>query len=115
MGLDGVPMSERQLVEVLDYYRPQLRVDDKARSIIMWIRNAPLPKTAKPIYRLLFHSALATLPNDFRVMIGIRSYPLWLLRPITTFLLLLGRKAIGKDSPIEDAAIARLKRVGLIA
>ena len=115
LGLDGVPMSERELVEVLDHYRPQLRVDEKARSIIMWIRNAPLPKAAKPIYRLLFHSALAALPRDFREMIGIRSYPLWLLRPVTTFLLQLGRKAIGKDSPIEDAAIARLKRVGLIA
>jgi len=114
LGLDKVPMSETELIEALDHYRPQLRVDDKARSVINWIQNAPLPRAAKPAYRLLFHSALATLPRDFRQMIGIRSYPLWILRPITTFLLVLGRKAIGPDSPIEDAAKARLQRVGLI-
>jgi len=114
LGLDKVPMSETELIEALDHYRPQLRVDDKARSVISWIQNAPLPRAAKPAYRLLFHSALATLPRDFRQMIGIRSYPLWILRPITTFLLVLGRKAIGPDSPIEDAAKARLQRVGLI-
>ena len=114
LGLDKVPMSETELIEALDHYRPQLRVDDKARSVINWIQNAPLPRAAKPAYRLLFHSALATLPRDFRQMIGIRSYPLWILRPITTFLLVLGRKAIGADSPIEDAAKARLQRVGLI-
>ena len=114
LGLDKVPMSETELIEALDHYRPQLRVDEKARSVISWIRNAPLPRAAKPAYRLLFHSALATLPKDFRQMIGIRSYPLWILRPITAFLLVLGRKAIGPDSPIEDAAKARLQRVGLI-
>jgi uncharacterized protein (DUF2236 family) len=114
LGLEKVPMNEKELVEALDHYRQQLRVDDKARSVISWIRNAPLPRAAKPAYRLLFHSALATLPKDFRQMIGIRSYPLWILRPITTFLLVLGRKAIGPDSPIEDAAKARLARVGLI-
>jgi len=114
LGLEKVPMNENELIEALDHYRPQLRVDDKARSVISWIQNAPLPRAAKPAYRLLFHSALATLPRDFRQMIGIRSYPLWILRPITTFLLVLGRKAIGPDSPIEDAAKARLQRVGLI-
>ena len=114
LGLEKVPMNENELIEALDHYRPQLRVDDKARSVINWIQNAPLPRAAKPAYRLLFHSALATLPRDFRQMIGIRSYPLWILRPITTFLLVLGRKAIGADSPIEDAAKARLQRVGLI-
>ena len=114
LGLDKVPMTERELVEVLDYYRPQLRVDENAKSVISWIRNAPLPRAAKPAYRLLFHSALATWPKDFRQMIGIRSYPLWMLRPVTTFLLMLGRKAIGPDSPIEDAAKVRLSRVGLI-
>lgn len=114
LGLDKVPMSEQELVQALDQYRPQLRVDEQASAVISWIRNAPLPPAAKPAYRLLFHSALATLPKDFQDMIGIRSYPLWLLRPITTTLLRLGRKAIGPDSPIEDAALARLRRVGLI-
>ena len=98
----------------LDNFRPQLRADANAKSVISWIRKAPLPNAAKPIYNLLFHSALATLPEDLRKMIGIRGYPLWLLRPITTTLLRLGRVSIGPDSPIEDAAIARLTRLGMI-
>lgn len=115
LGLDDCPMTEAELEQALDNYRPQLRADDDAKSVISWIRKAPLPTAAKPIYKLLFHSALATLPEDLRKMIGIRGYPLWLLRPITTTLLRLGRVSIGPDSPIEDAAIARLTRLGMIS
>lgn len=114
LGLEKVPMTEAELEATLDRYRPMLRVDENASAVIRWIRNAPLPRAARPVYRLLFHSALATLPRDFRGMIGIKGYPLWLLRPLTTSLLRFGRFAIGPDSPIEDAAKARLRRMGMI-
>ena len=114
LGLSEVPMTEAELAQTLERFKPSLRVDAKAKSVIRWIRNAPLPKAAKPVYSLLFQAALASLPKELRKMIGMRSLPLWLLRPLVTNLLAFGRFAIGPDSPIEDAALARLSRLGIL-
>jgi hypothetical protein len=107
-------MSEAELVATLNDFYPQLRVTKQTMDVIHWIKNAPLPPLAKPVYKLLFHSALATMPADFRKLIGMKGYPLWMLRPLTTNLLRLMRFAIGPESPIEDAARARLVRAGVI-
>jgi hypothetical protein len=96
-------------------YSQHLNCDEKALNVIRWIRNAPLPKTAKPIYALLFQAALVSLPKDIQEKIGIRSLPIWVLRPLVVNLLAFLRFAIGPDSPIEDAALARLRRLGAIA
>ena len=114
LGLSEVPMTEAELAQTLERFKPSLRVDAKAKSVIRWIRNAPLPKAAKSFYSLLFQAALASLPKELRKMIGMRSLPLWLLRPLVTNLLAFGRFAIGPDSPIEDAALARLSRLGIL-
>lgn len=113
LGLESAPNSEAELLATLDNFKPDLVVSEKTRKVIHWIKKAPLPLLAKPVYALLFHSALASLPNEYRQMIGLRSLPLWLLRPTTTTLLRLMRFAIGPDSPIEDAAKARLVRAGV--
>jgi uncharacterized protein (DUF2236 family) len=114
LGLDEVPKNEAELVATLEEFSSSLRCDEDSKSVINWIRKAPLPRSAKPIYALLFQAALASLPPRIREQIGIRSLPLWLLRPVVTNLLALLRFAIGPDSPIEDAALARLRRLGAI-
>ncbi len=114
LGLDKVPKSETELVETLESYSNVLRCDEKSRSVITWIKKAPLPLVAKPIYQLLFQAALTSLPSQIQQQIGMRSWPLWILRPMVTNLLAFLRFAIGPDSPIEDAAIARLRRLGAI-
>lgn len=114
LGLEEVPMSEKELFETLDNFYPQLSVTEETRNVIRWIRKAPLPPLAKPVYVLLFHSALASLPENYRSLIGIKGWPLWLTRPLTTNLLRVMRWAIGPESPIEDAAVERLKRAGLL-
>jgi hypothetical protein len=45
-------------------------------------------------------------------MIGEKALPLWFVKSQTTNILRAMRIAIGSESPIEDAAIARLRRVG---
>ena len=115
LGLKTVPMSEGELELTLSDFRDKIAVTDETKNIIRWIKQAPLPPLAKPVYALLFHSALASMPKEYQKMIGLRSYPLWLLRPVTTNLLRFMRFAIGPDSPIEDAAIERLKRAGVIS
>jgi uncharacterized protein (DUF2236 family) len=111
LGLADVPASEADLNQLLDEFSEELIVTDKTRSVIKWIKNAPLPLLTKPVYKLLFYSAVASLDPRFRALIGIRSAPLWILRPITTNMLSLMRFAIGPESPIEDAALRRIERV----
>ena len=114
LGLTSVPSNEAELLRTMGEYSAVLNCDEKALSVIRWIKNAPLPKSAKPVYALLFQAALASLPIEIRAKIGMRHLPLWILRPLVTNLLAFGRFIIGPDSPIEDAAIARLRRLGAI-
>ncbi|MEY4981030.1 MAG: hypothetical protein RL174_368 [Actinomycetota bacterium] len=44
--------------------------------------------------------------------LGLTSAPEWLVTPVTRFALKAMRLAIGPESPIEDAAKARLVRIG---
>jgi uncharacterized protein (DUF2236 family) len=111
LGLTDVPASEAELNQLLDEFSEELIVTEKTESVIKWIKNAPLPLMTKPVYKLLFYSAVASLDPRFRELIGIRSAPLWVLRPITTNMLALMRFAIGPESPIEDAALRRIERV----
>jgi uncharacterized protein (DUF2236 family) len=113
LGLERAPLSESELLETLERFRPELVVTEKTSAVINWIRRAPLPPLAKPVYALLFQSALASLPKEYRDLIGLKGAPLWLTRPVTTSLLRVMRFAIGPESPIEDAARERLIRAGV--
>jgi hypothetical protein len=81
---------------------------------VQFIKNPPLPTLAKPIYRLLFDSAVLSLRPEFRTMLGLRPKPRWLIQPLTRGVLRFMRLAIGPESPIEDGAILRLKRIGAL-
>lgn len=113
LGLQSAPLSEAELLLTLAQFDSQLVVSDDTRDVFAWLKKPPLPAPAKPFYRLFFAAAIASMPKNYRDMIGERQVPLWLVRPITTSLLRLMRVAIGSESPIEDAAIARLRRVGV--
>ncbi len=110
LGLTDVPMDEASLLATIARYRAELTVTDETRETIQWIKNPPLPATSKPMYALLFQSALASLGTEYQKMIGLKSAPLSVLRPVTTRVLQLMRFAIGPESPLEDAAIRRIQR-----
>jgi uncharacterized protein (DUF2236 family) len=107
-------MDEAGLLAEMKRYHAQLVVTDDTRDTIEWIKNPPLPVTSRRVYALLFQSAVASLPEEYQTMMGLRSYPLEILRPLTTGVLQLMRFAIGPDSVFEDAAIQRLHRAGLM-
>jgi uncharacterized protein (DUF2236 family) len=112
LGLETAPQNEDELLKTLQDFDSQLVVNDDTREVFKWLKNPPLPALAKPFYRLFYFAALATLPQNYRNMIGEKSLPLWFVKSQTTNILRLMRIAIGSESPIEDAAIARLRRVG---
>lgn len=114
LGLDEAPQNEAEMLAALEDFRPELAVTEETREIIRWIQNPPLPITSLPVYSLLFKSALASLPAAYRKLLGLGDPPLSIYQPITTNLLRFMRFAIGPESPIEEAAIDRLHRAGLM-
>jgi uncharacterized protein (DUF2236 family) len=112
LGLEVAPLSEFDLLKTLKNFDTQLVVNEDTREVFKWLKNPPLPTLAKPFYRLFYFAALATLPQNYREMIGEKGLSLWFVKSQTTNILRFMRIAIGSESPIEDAAIARLRRVG---
>jgi uncharacterized protein (DUF2236 family) len=114
LGLDDAPMSEAEMLADLERYRPELAVTEETREVIRWIKNPPLPATSLPAYAFLFQAALASLPRDYQNLLGLGNPPLHILRPFTKSLLKIIRLGIGPESPIEEAAIRRLHRTGIM-
>ena len=112
LGLETAPLNEAELLATLKHFDDQLVVNEDTREVFKWLKNPPLPTLAKPFYRLFYFAALATLPQTYRDMISEKALPLWFVKSQTTNILRFMRIAIGSESPIEDAAIARLRRVG---
>jgi uncharacterized protein (DUF2236 family) len=112
LGLDVAPQSEAELLETLRGFEKDLVVTDDTRDVIKWIKYPPLPLAAKPFYRLFFFAALASMPPSYQALIGERALPLWFVKWQTTNILRAMRIAIGDESPIEEASIARLRRIG---
>jgi hypothetical protein len=112
LGLDVAPQNENELLETLATFESQLVVTEETRDVIKWIKNPPLPTLAKPFYRLFFFAALASMPQSYQNLIGERALPLWFVKSQTRNLLRLMRFAIGHESPIEEASVERLRRIG---
>ena len=117
LGLTTCPMSEAELEREIDkFFDSGLLVStpDTAK-VIAFIKNPPLPGAAKLVYGLLFDAAVLSLRPEFRELLGLKPKPRWLIRPATRWSLRLMRLAIGPESPIEDGAIARLNRIGVLS
>jgi uncharacterized protein (DUF2236 family) len=117
LGLEKCPMNSSELNnEISQLYDAGLLVSTPdTQKVVEFIRNPPLPISAKPIYGLLFDAAVVSLRPEFRKLLGLSAKPGWLIKPLTRFVLRFMRLAIGPESPIEDASIARLKRIGALA
>ena len=116
LGLDSCPMNKEELDrEITNLYKAGLLVSTPdTEKVIEFIKNPPLPASAKPIYGLLFEAAVVSLRPEFRKLLGLKAKPKWIIQPLTRFVLKFMRTAIGPESPIEDGSIARLKRIGAL-
>jgi uncharacterized protein (DUF2236 family) len=117
LGLDKCPMSESELESEIDnFYRSGILVSSAdTQRVIEFIKNPPLPGVARFVYGLLFDAAVLSLRPEFRRLLGLSAKPSWLIRPATRWTLRFMSAAIGPESPIEDGAKARLRRIGAIS
>jgi len=116
LGLEKTPTTRREMDDIItDLWRRGVLVSSESTSAVVgFIRRPPLPLAVRPIYRLLFDAAVVSMRPEFRTMLGLTAKPRWLVVPVTRAILRLIRVAIGPESPIEDGALDRLRRIGVL-
>lgn len=112
LGLCVTPRTVRDLHKAMASYENVLRVDDRTKRVLEFIKRAPLPVAARPAYRILFWAAVDTLPEHYRKRIELRIPPAWIVRGLAFPAVALMRLVIGRTSPLEDAARRRIDRLG---
>ena len=112
VGVVDPPTSEAQLRSQLDAFRDAgiLKSDERVAEAVSFIRNPPLSRGMLPAYRIMFAGAVATLPEEYRRMLGLRA-PRWPAVWATGVVLRLVRVLLGKSSSSEDAARVRIARI----
>ena len=73
-----------------------------------FIRQPPLPIPARPPYALLFAGAAATLPADYRKILGLNGAPLPVMKPVVSAMLASLGAVLGRQSPSQRNARRRL-------
>ena len=116
LGLLETPATRAEMDAQITHFidNGTLTVRDDTRRVVSFIRRPPLPLLARPVYRILFAAAVVSLRPEYRALLGLRSAPEWLITPLVRGTLRAIRVAIGPESPIEDGALDRLRRIGAI-
>jgi uncharacterized protein (DUF2236 family) len=112
VGAPHPPHSVAELRAQLDAFRLDgtLRRDERVDEAVRFIRNPPLGTGFGPAYRILFAGAVASIPVEYRRLLGLRRSPLP-VKTATRIVLAIVRRALGEASSSEDAARARLARL----
>lgn len=108
VGVTDPPRSVAQLREQLRGFDPILRSDEASKRTVKFIRQPPLPIPARPPYALLFAGAAATLPADYRKILGLNGAPLPVMKPVVSAMLASLGAVLGRQSPSQRNARRRL-------
>lgn len=114
LGLTNAPMSRAELKAEIKRYKDEgiLATNETTKQVVEFIRKPPLSRAALIAYDRMFDGAVASIPTDLQAMLGLKGKSLNVAGPITRGLLRAMRLALGPISPLEVAAISRLKRTG---
>ena len=112
IGVQDPPRSYRELRSQLDAFKDAgvLKSDERVAEAVRFIRNPPLAKAMMPAYRVMFAGAVASIPADYRRMLGLRRSPLPVVWA-TGLILGMVRTVLGESSTSEDAARERIARI----
>lgn len=116
IGVVNPPASEAELRSQLDAFRTAgiLKSDERVTEAVRFIRSPGLARGMMPAYRILFAGAVASIPADYRRLLGLRR-PWWPAITATRAVLAIAGKILGTSSTSEVAARRRLARLGLLS
>ncbi len=108
------PRSEAELRAMLDGYleRGVLRRDERVDDVVRFLRRPPFPgsRSMSLAYRVLFASAVATIPRPYRALLGLRRSPLPVVTA-TRLVLAVTERALNSGPRAQDFARRRLRRL----
>ncbi|HSP74683.1 MAG TPA: oxygenase MpaB family protein [Cryobacterium sp.] len=112
IGVHNPPRSASELQAQLDAFKDAgiLKSDERVAEAVRFIRKPPLRPGMMPFYRVMFAGAVASIPRDYRDLLGLRRSPLPVVWA-TGAVLGLVRLLLGRSSTSEEAARARIARL----
>ncbi|MFC0680958.1 oxygenase MpaB family protein [Lysobacter korlensis] len=112
VGVQSPPASVAEMRGELETLRATgvLRRDERVEQAVRFIRNPPLDKRMMPAYRILFAGAVATIPPEFRRLLGLRRSPVPAVLG-TRIALAAAGTLLGAPSHAEKAARRRIARL----
>jgi uncharacterized protein (DUF2236 family) len=112
VGVVDPPRSTAELTDALAAYRRAgiLQYDERVAEAVRFIRNPPLRRSMMPAYRVMFAGAVASIPPEYRELLGLRRSRLPVIAA-TGLVLGAVRRVLGGSSTSEDAARRRIARL----
>lgn len=112
VGVANPPETVAELESSLRSFaeRGILRREERVDETVGFLRNPPLSRGMRPAYRVMFAGAVASLPDDYREMLGLKA-PRWPAIAMTGGILAFLRWMLGPSSTSERAALERLERI----
>ncbi|WP_353829255.1 oxygenase MpaB family protein [Agromyces sp. SYSU T0242] len=107
MGVPDPPVTVAQLRGELDRFLADAKPDERVVEAVRFIRRPGLPGLAGLAYPILFGGAVASLAPRERELLGLRR-PWWPAITLTRLVLAVGVAMLGRMSPSERNARARL-------
>ncbi|MCU1468920.1 MAG: hypothetical protein JWQ39_69 [Glaciihabitans sp.] len=112
MGVHNPPKSEAELRDQLSAFGPELQAGERVRDAVRFIRKPPLHSSdggrlTRVGYSIVFAGAIATIPPEYRRMLGVRR-AWWPAITITGWLLALLGRLLGRPSTSESYATRRV-------
>ncbi|MFP5290391.1 MAG: glycerate kinase, partial [Actinomycetes bacterium] len=110
-GQKGADAGTRaELDAAIASYIPVLRRDERVDDAVRWLRSPQLGRAVGPAYRILFAGAVASLPDRYRRMLGLRR-PWWPAITATRLMLAGMRVVLGTESSSMRFTQLRLARL----
>lgn len=111
LDVPNPPKSANELRAAINGFRDAgvLKSDERVQETVHFLKKPPLRRSVLMFYRLFFAAAVASLPVEYRRMLGLRRSPLPVIW-FTGLLLAFLRNVLGKSSTSEDAARERISR-----
>ena len=110
MGVQDPPTSVMALHDEMTAFLAEAKPDERVAAAVRFIRRPGLPGLTGKLYPILFGGAVASLDPRYRELLGLRR-PWWPAVTLTRAFLAVGVRVLGRMSPSEQNARARIARL----